>query len=39
MAAAEEVSMNAAIATVLSEVNNISSLKEEQRARLKASID
>ncbi len=36
MAAAKEVSMDVALAAVLSELNNISSLREEQRKALKA---
>ncbi len=39
MAAAKEVSLHAAIAAVLSELDNTSSLKEEQRMALKALLD
>lgn len=39
MPAAEEVSMDAAISGVLSELDNISSLKEEQRMVWKAFLD
>lgn len=39
MAATEEVSMIAAIVTVSSEVNNISSLKAKQRTVMKALLD
>ncbi len=39
MAATDVVSIDAAIASVLSELESISSLKEERRKKLKASLD